>query len=109
MKTIIVGLGAAIAALGLSACSTYSASEKLELETANAVLDSTDDDVTVTVAAVGEDDPMVCRRMAVSGSRLQKQRVCARESEWENNREIAQKNVDDILRRSTFGVLNPGG
>ncbi|MEL7452586.1 MAG: hypothetical protein AAGJ50_04350 [Pseudomonadota bacterium] len=115
MKTIFVGLGTAIAALGLSACTTQSSEASNPIDDAFLAQDAPGREARVIVVAEGAnveeemEDPMVCRRQAISGSRLQKRRVCARQSEWDALREDTQKNVDDILRQTTAGILNPGG
>ncbi|MEL7128353.1 MAG: hypothetical protein AAGK23_02305 [Pseudomonadota bacterium] len=104
MKIAIVGFFLAAASVGLSSCTTQSGTEELET-TANAVVDQdqVEGDAEVLLAAESEDDPIICKRQTVTGSRLSKKRVCARRSQWADNRDQTRKNIDDFMRRSTFG------
>ncbi|MGH8285032.1 MAG: hypothetical protein ACRETT_04620 [Steroidobacteraceae bacterium] len=59
------------------------------------------------------DDPIVCKRVEVTGSRLRKEKVCRKESEWRETSAAAQRLHRNIERKSSPGVggqtLPPGG
>jgi hypothetical protein len=59
------------------------------------------------------DDPVVCKRVQVTGSRVRKTKVCRPESEWRRTAEEAQAMMKKIERKSSPGVggetLQPGG
>lgn len=59
------------------------------------------------------EDPIVCRRVEVTGSRLRKEKVCRKESEWRETSAAAQRLHRNIERKSTPGIggetLPPGG
>lgn len=59
------------------------------------------------------DDPVVCKRIQVTGTRLRKEKVCRKESEWRETSAAAQRLHRNIERKSTPGIggetLPPGG
>lgn len=59
------------------------------------------------------DDPIVCKRVEITGSRLRKEKVCRKESEWRETSAAAQRLHRNIERKSSPGVggqtLPPGG
>ncbi len=57
------------------------------------------------------EDPMVCKRMAPTGSRIQR-RYCLKQSQWDAMREGGQRAANDaIVEESQFGYrgIGPGG
>lgn len=73
-------LGACFFALvGLSNCTAPSGETKKQ---PNQVLIVYEPGASDDESEVEEDDPIVCRKRAVTGSRLATERQCARESQW---------------------------
>jgi hypothetical protein len=57
-------------------------------------------------AKVAADDPVVCRTEAETGSRIRKNKICMKKSQWEAQREAARRYKQSIEQsRST----QPGG
>ena len=52
-----------------------------------------------TSSAVAKDEPMVCRSLTVSGSRMP-QRVCATKTEWEEHATRASQGLEDSQQES---------
>ncbi|HVZ35610.1 MAG TPA: hypothetical protein VG963_24460 [Polyangiaceae bacterium] len=51
-------------------------------------------------------DPVVCKKLNVSGSRVRKQKVCMTQSQWANTKDNAQRMLNDVNRNS---AAQPGG
>lgn len=63
------------------------------------------------VQRAATEDPMVCKRMVPTGSRIQR-RYCLKQSEWDAMREGGQRAANDaIVEESQFGYrgIGPGG
>ena len=58
-----------------------------------------------TAAAAAEEDPVVCKRVAETGSRLGKTKICKPKSEWEDR----SKKDQDTLRTIQQKGVQPGG
>jgi len=59
--------------------------------------------------AADENDPVICVTEPLTGSRLRKATVCARESERDALRSATRIGLDDLHRRSSTSALNSGG
>lgn len=45
-----------------------------------------------------------CRKIAVTGSLVKKERICKTNAEWAKAQEDAQKNADDLITRNRTGT-----
>lgn len=53
-------------------------------------------------------DAVRCKRFAVTGSLVQKERVCKTNAEWRASAEQQNREADDMITRSRAG-MNPNG
>lgn len=122
-STSILGIGCL--AFGLAACETR-ASQSAEnavqpVATAQATADEGSEGINLIhsvniaqpvganqVADGDEDDPVICKIEEVSGSRLAKVKVCARESERDAARSRTRIGLEEFHRQSTIGPLRGG-
>ena len=58
-----------------------------------------------TTAAAADEDPVVCKRVAETGSRLGKKKVCKPKSEWEGRSKADQETLRQIQQKG----VQPGG
>lgn len=65
-------------------------------------------DKSSTTAATDKvaDDPMICKKSAVTGSRVRTNKVCMKKSEWEASSRASQEYMKGIQRN---GAPQPGG
>lgn len=61
-----------------------------------------------TAAATSEDDEVVCKKVAVTGSRLQKEKICRTRAEWKAQSEGTKSTMRDIERQGATN-LTPSG
>lgn len=59
-----------------------------------------------TQAEAADESPVVCKRVAVTGSRVKKEKICKTEREWETYSQRAKEFMRGIERR---GTTQPGG
>lgn len=63
-------------------------------------------DDKVAAAEAAEENPVVCKRVAVTGSRVKKEKVCRTQREWETYTQRAKEYMRGIERG---GAHQPGG
>jgi hypothetical protein len=54
-----------------------------------------------TAAAAAEEDPMVCRTEPQLGSRVRKNKICMKKSEWQQRSRDVQEGMNSIERRAS--------
>jgi hypothetical protein len=59
-----------------------------------------------TQAQAADDSPVVCKRVAVTGSRVKKEKVCKTQRQWDAYSQRAKEFMRGIERR---GTTQPGG
>lgn len=71
----------------------------------------------IALPAMAEDKPKLdrndpnatrCKRLAVTGSLVRKERVCRTNAEWRATSEQQNRDADDLITRSRAG-MNPNG
>jgi hypothetical protein len=45
-----------------------------------------------------------CRKLAITGSLVKKERICKTNAEWAKSSEDAQRNADDLISRNRTGT-----
>jgi len=55
-------------------------------------------DEKVSTAAATEENPIVCKRIAVTGSRVKKEKICRTQREWDTSTQRAKEFVRDVDR-----------
>lgn len=70
---------------------------------ADAKAPATDADAKAKTASASE-DPIVCKTVAATGTRIRKGRVCKPESAWRNIEKIAEDVMSGIERGASAGV-----
>jgi hypothetical protein len=70
-----------------------------------AIAEETAPPATTTATANTDEDPVVCKRVAETGSRLGKKKICKPKSEWEKR----SKSDQDALRTIQQKGVQPGG
>jgi hypothetical protein len=65
-------------------------------------------ETAATAATTASDDEVVCKKLPVTGSRVQKEKVCKTKSEWRSESESTKSAMRDIERRGATN-LTPSG
>jgi hypothetical protein len=62
------------------------------------------EEAATAASRAAENDPVVCKRMAVTGSRVKKEKVCRPQSEWGRDPEKAKEFMKGMDRGGSRGV-----
>jgi hypothetical protein len=62
------------------------------------------EEAATAASRAAENDPVVCKRMAVTGSRVKKEKVCRPQSEWGRDPEKAKEFMKGMERGGSRGV-----
>ena len=86
------------AALFMTACTTPSSHTEA---TSGDMVASHGDDASAPAAAAAEDDPLVCKKVTQTGTRVA-QRICMRQSKIEANQRDAQEMLGEVQKRGAI-------
>lgn len=88
--------------LFVTACSTPSSHTAVTPETDGDLVASRSEAGSEPAAAVAEEDPIVCKRIVQTGTRVA-QRICMRRSQVEANQRDAQEMLGEVQKRGVLG------
>lgn len=88
-------------ALFVAACSTSSSHTAATPETDGELLASSSETADESAAAVAVEDPMVCKRIAQTGTRVA-QRICMRQSQIDKSQRDAQEMLGEVQKRGAL-------
>lgn len=90
------------AALLMTACTTPSSHTAVAPEAASGDMVASHGDVaSAPAAAANEDDPIVCKKVVQTGTRVA-QRICMRQSQVEANQRDAQEMLGEVQKRGAI-------